>query len=110
MDPTSFTVGWICALPIELVAAQGMLDEEYHASGLQKHTRDTNSYFLGRIAFHKIALTCPSTAAIIDAGSAANHMSDTFTALRYCLMVRIGGGVPSRTHNIRLGDVVVSEP
>ncbi len=110
MDPTSFTVGWICALPIELAAAQGMLEEVYHTSGLQKHTRDTNSYVLGRIASHKIALTCLPTTGIIDAGSAANHMSDTFTTLRYRLMVGIGGGVPSETHDIRLGDVVVSNP
>jgi nucleoside phosphorylase len=34
----------------------------------------------------------------------------TFPSLRFGLMVGIGGGVPSYEHDIRLGDVVVSQP
>jgi hypothetical protein len=34
----------------------------------------------------------------------------TFTSLRFGLMVGIGGGVPSKEHDIRIGDVVVSKP
>jgi nucleoside phosphorylase len=34
----------------------------------------------------------------------------TFTALRFGLLVGIGGGVPSAEHDVRLGDVVVSKP
>ena len=37
-------------------------------------------------------------------------MSPTFPQIKFDLMVGIGGGVPSRKHNIRLGDVVVSKP
>ncbi|KAF9778288.1 hypothetical protein IL306_004248 [Fusarium sp. DS 682] len=33
-----------------------------------------------------------------------------FTSLRFGLMVGIGGGVPSNTADIRLGDVVISQP
>src|SRR5690606_5321229 len=38
----------------------------------------------------------------------ARDMLRSFTNIRICLMVGIGGGVPSRKHDIRLGDVVVS--
>ena len=37
-------------------------------------------------------------------------MSAAFTSLRIGLMVGIGGGVPSEEADIRLGDVVVSNP
>jgi nucleoside phosphorylase len=37
-------------------------------------------------------------------------MLPTFTSLRFGLMVGIGGGVPSKYADIRLGDVVVSMP
>lgn len=29
--PDDYTVGWLCALPLELGAAKGMLDEEHEA-------------------------------------------------------------------------------
>ncbi|OBR01951.1 Nacht and ankyrin domain protein [Colletotrichum higginsianum IMI 349063] len=44
-----------------------------------------------------------------NAASVINHMIRTFTNLRFCLMVGIGGGVPTK-RDIRLGDVVVSAP
>jgi hypothetical protein len=37
-------------------------------------------------------------------------MRSTFPAIRFGLMVGIGGGVPSKKIDIRLGDVVVSKP
>ncbi|KAK9857762.1 hypothetical protein MYU51_019987 [Penicillium brevicompactum] len=37
-------------------------------------------------------------------------MQSTFVALRFTLMVGIGGGAPSDDNDIRLGDVVVSQP
>jgi nucleoside phosphorylase len=110
MDPSDFTVGWIAAVHPELAAAQAMLDEEYNASDLTKHLRDTNSYSLGRIGVHNIALTCLPTIGNNAAGSVANHMRNTFANLRFGLMVGIGGGVPSREPRLRLGDVVVSKP
>ena len=114
MDPaqSEFTVGWICALPLESTAAQGMLDEEYDDSELQRHHRDSNRYCLGRIGVHKIVLTCLVSAGNNQAGSAALHMYNTFENLRFILMVGIGGGIPSLDtgRDVRLGDVVVSMP
>ncbi len=112
MLPEEFTVGWICALPIELSAAQGMLDEKYEDSDLKHNSRDTNKYILGQIAGHKVVLTCLKSAGTNQAGSAAIHMHYTFTSLRFILMVGIGGGIPksSTGNDVRLGDVVVSMP
>ena len=112
MLPADFTVGWICALPLELAASRGMLEEEYDASRIQKHARDTNTYCLGQIAGHKIVLACLVSAGNSQAGSTAMHMNNTFHNLKFILMVGIGGGVPrpSSREDIRLGDVVVSMP
>jgi nucleoside phosphorylase len=40
----------------------------------------------------------------------ATQMRATFKKIRFGLMVGIGGGVPSAEANVRLGDVVVSQP
>jgi nucleoside phosphorylase len=87
-----------------------MLDEEYTASDLPKHPRDTNSYILGRIDVHKIALTCLPIVGNNSAGLVAHHMRNTFVNLKFGLMVGIEGGVPSEEPEIRLDDVVVSKP
>jgi nucleoside phosphorylase len=105
-----YTVGWICALPIEMAAAKAMLDD-IHADLLVR-PNDHNTYTLGRIGNHKIAIAClPS--GVYGATSAtrvATQMLSTFRSIRFGLMVGIGGGVPSKETDIRLGDIVVSKP
>ena len=112
MDPAEFTIGWICALPLELTAARGMLDEEYDDSDLVQNPNDTNKYTLGKIAGHDVVLTCLISAGTNHAGSTALHMEYTFKSLQFILMVGIGGGIPisSTGKDVRLGDVVVSMP
>jgi nucleoside phosphorylase len=44
------------------------------------------------------------------AAAVATQMRATFKGIRFGLMVGIGGGVPSAEVDIRLGDVVVSQP
>lgn len=110
MYPAEFTVGWICALPLELTAARGMCDKEHGDRRLRKHPRDTNMYCLGLIAGHKVVLTCLASAGSNHASSAALHMRDSFENMRFILMVGIGGGIPSTENDVRLGDVVVSMP
>lgn len=101
-----FTVGWICALPIELTAAIAALDEEY------KCIPDLAQYSLGRIGQHGVAVICLPAGQLgtSAAAAAAVRMKSSFPALQYGLMVGIAGGVPSRTADIRLGDVVISQP
>ncbi|KAI1178313.1 hypothetical protein F4777DRAFT_576118 [Nemania sp. FL0916] len=107
-NPEDYTVGWICAVETEYVAAQVFLDEEYPSLDFQE-PNDDNIYCLGRIGRHKIAIACLPNwdYGLVSAANVARDMLRTFTNLRFGLMVGIGGGVPM-PNDIRLGDVVVS--
>ncbi|KAF4341456.1 purine and uridine phosphorylase [Fusarium beomiforme] len=108
---TDYTVGWICALPIELAAAQEMLDDEHDEPPYDNH-QDSNIYTLGRIGNHNIVIVCLPSGQIGNncAAVIATQMKARFTSIRFGLMVGIGGGVPSNAADIRLGDVVISQP
>lgn len=110
-EANDYTIGWICALTTEYVAAQEMLDEEHDPPKIVS-SADTNDYTLGRIGEHKVVIaTLPS--GIYGESSAATvaaHMQHSFPNVRIGLMVGIGGGVPSKRHDIRLGDIVVGAP
>ena len=51
-----YTVGWVCALPVELAAAQEMLDEEHDTPQCDAH--DTNIYTCGRVGQHNVVIAC----------------------------------------------------
>ena len=106
----AYTVGWVCALAIELAAAQEMLDEEHE--GLEQDENDSNLYSLGSISGHKVVLAClpAGQTGNNSAAAVAMQMKASFNGIRFGLMVGIGGGVPSEEVDIRLGDVVVSQP
>jgi nucleoside phosphorylase len=108
LDAAAYTVGWICALPIELAAAQVMLDEEH----LPHDDIDSTQYTLGRIGSHNIVLAClpAGQMGIAPAAFSAGQTMSRFKSIRFGLMVGVGGGVPSAEADIRLGDVVVSQP
>ncbi|KAJ6789603.1 hypothetical protein PWT90_09841 [Aphanocladium album] len=106
-----YTVGWICALYTEYIAAQVFLDEIHAPStGIAKH--DNNDYVLGRIGRHNVAIAVMPGGEYGTASAAvtATDMLHTFTNVRIGLMVGIGGGAPSAKNDIRLGDIVVSVP
>ncbi|KAI9777778.1 MAG: hypothetical protein M1839_008573 [Geoglossum umbratile] len=106
-----YTVGWICAISTECVAAQTFLDEKHE--GLEcVSTHDNNSYQLGRIGKHNVVIAILPDGAygISSAASVARDMLHSFPNVRIGLMVGIGGGTPSLSHDIRLGDIVVSTP
>ncbi|KAJ3335050.1 hypothetical protein HDU93_006596 [Gonapodya sp. JEL0774] len=110
LRPDQYTVGWICALSIELAAATALLDEKHPA--LDRIAGDGNIYSFGRIGVHNVILarlpagmTGGSSAATVAA-----QLMRTFTSVEFGLMVGIGSGVPSEDADIRLGDVVVSMP
>jgi nucleoside phosphorylase len=110
-DPLKYTVGWICALATEYVAALNFLDEE-HERPEYVSTNDNNDYTLGRICKHNvvIAVLPEGEYGISSAASVAKDMLHSFPNVRIGLMVGIGGGAPSPKHDIRLGDIVVSTP
>lgn len=109
-DPKYYTIGWICAICTEYVAAQAFLDEEHE--GLEVSPNDNNDYTLGKIGKHNvvIAVLPDGEYGISSAASVAKDMMHSFPNIRIGLMVGIGGGAPSAKHDIRLGDIVVSAP
>ncbi|KAH0493756.1 hypothetical protein TgHK011_000407 [Trichoderma gracile] len=110
-NPEDYAVGWICAISTEYVAAQSLLDEKHGTpSSVARH--DNNDYTLGRIGEHNvvIAVLPDGEYGIASAASVARDMLHSFPNVRIGLMVGIGGGAPSLSHDIRLGDVVVSAP
>ncbi|KAJ5684248.1 uncharacterized protein N7477_000593 [Penicillium maclennaniae] len=110
-DPAGYTVGWICALPVEYIAAQEFLDEEHDKPSFVS-PNDANDYTLGKMGEHNvvIAVLPDGEYGTASAASVATNMLNSFHNIRIGLMVGIGGGVPSKSHDIRLGDVVVSAP
>lgn len=90
-----------------------MLDEE-HEEFKKQAAQDDNSYVLGRIHDHNVVLAClpAGVYGTVSAATVAVNMLRTFTGIRCGLMVGIGGGIPNlgKGVDIRLGDVVVSQP
>ncbi|KAI4741959.1 Pfs, NACHT and ankyrin domain protein [Aureobasidium sp. EXF-12298] len=110
-ENVKFTVGWVCALPVEMAAAKAMLDQKYDLP-VPSHPGDTNIYTLGRIGGHQVVITSlpAGKTGVTAAAVVATRMLADFPDIRFGLMVGIGGGIPSDEHDIRLGDVVVSQP
>jgi nucleoside phosphorylase len=108
-DPKGYTVGWICAITTEYVAAQAFLDEK-HKGPEHVSPNDNNDYTLGKVGKHNvvIAVLPDGEYGTSSAGSVARDMLHSFPNVRIGLMVGIGGGAPSQKHDIRLGDIVVS--
>jgi nucleoside phosphorylase len=104
-----YPIGVICALAVEKVAFIAMLDEVHEA--LQTPEHDENSYTFGRIGSHNIVAAClpAGMTGNNSAATVAKDMLRTFP-IKVGLMVGIGGGVWSQKADIRLGDVVISQP
>ncbi|RAH73770.1 uncharacterized protein BO66DRAFT_408681 [Aspergillus aculeatinus CBS 121060] len=85
-----YTIAWISALPLEMAAAAAMLDERH--PDLPTDLSDNNSYIFGSIHGHNVVIVC-LPAGVYGTTSAAVIASAT----------------PSQG-DIRLGDVVVSQP
>lgn len=112
-NSNDYTVGWICALSIEQIAAAEFLDEEHdHPEDLDIPSSDSNSYILGSIGKHNVVIAV-LPAGVYEIASAANvatNLRRSFPNIRIGLLVGIGGGAPSERHDIRLGDIVVGTP
>jgi nucleoside phosphorylase len=108
-NPNDYTVGWICAINTEYVAAQAFLDEK-HEQPEYVSPNDNNDYTLGKFGKHNvvIAVLPDGEYGTSSAARVASRMLLSFPNVRIGLMVGIGGGAPSPKHDIRLGDVVVS--
>ncbi|KAH9230242.1 hypothetical protein K456DRAFT_547249 [Colletotrichum gloeosporioides 23] len=108
LQPEQYTVGWVCALPVELAAAQELLDELHDRLDAAR----TSAYVLGRVGRHNIVLASlpAGQTGTNSAAAVAIGIQRDFPSIHFGLMVGIGGGVPNADNDIRLGDVVVSQP
>jgi nucleoside phosphorylase len=107
-DAEAYTVGVICALTVEKVAACCFLDKS-HPRLKSQSASDNNDYTLGQIGEHNVVIAGLPLGryGTTNAAIVARDMARTFPNIRFGLMVGIGGGVPSEGHDIRLGDIVV---
>lgn len=114
-SPDSYTVGWLCALPLsELPAARMMLDHR-HEPALSGNESDENVYDYGNINGHNVVIAClpPSQPGKLSTQRLVRPLRNSFPKMKLHLFVGIGGGVPRRPPlddpelDIHLGDVVV---
>ncbi|EXJ66752.1 uncharacterized protein A1O5_09947 [Cladophialophora psammophila CBS 110553] len=107
-----YHIGLICALRVEMVAATAMLDRDYGI--IKGERRDQNTYHAGIIHDHNVVIAgLPAGIdGLVAAANVAKDVIRTFHYLDFILLVGIGGGVPhlEKGIDIRLGDVVVSQP
>jgi nucleoside phosphorylase len=104
-----YQIGIISASETEKAAVVAILDETHPK--LRKEDGDDNTYTLGRIGVHNVVIAC-LPADLMGNGPAAivaNNMQRSFP-IKFGLMIGVGGGVWSTEADIRLGDVVVSQP
>lgn len=103
-----YTIAWVCALHIEMAAAEAMLSNIHES--LPTRIDDTNTYTFGSIGMHNVIIACLPSGhyGTNNAATVANNIRRSFPSIRLRLMVGIGGGVPGKA-DVRLGDVVVSE-
>jgi nucleoside phosphorylase len=105
-----YAVGIVCALPLELLAVRALFDQTHPELSLPG--MDSNHYALGSIGRHKVVTACLPYGeyGTNSAADVASNLRRSFRSVKFCLLVGIGGGVPSPRNDIRLGDVVVSKP
>ncbi|KAL2820313.1 Pfs, NACHT and ankyrin domain protein [Aspergillus granulosus] len=113
--PDSYAIAWIAALPIERAAAEAMLDEEHAPpTGFTRHQTDANVYTWGRMGEHNIVIASLASGVYgtTSAATTASALLASLPSIRVGVLVGIGGGIarPDEDHDIRLGDVVVSQP
>ncbi|EPS45571.1 hypothetical protein H072_456 [Dactylellina haptotyla CBS 200.50] len=104
----SYSVAIICPMGVELVPILAILDLEHQPLSLLGRR---NKYTLGQIGSHNVVVTVMPEIGNNAAAAVVTQLQNDFKALRFGLLVGIGGGVPDLDkHDIRLGDVVVSKP
>ncbi|KAK6342761.1 hypothetical protein TWF718_008149 [Orbilia javanica] len=109
-NTAAFTVAWICAIQTEYEASKAFLDEKFAPPAVPP--TDPNEYTVGRIGAHNVVIAAlpHGEYGLSSATGVIKHLLRSFTNVRVCLMVGIGGGAPGAKQDIRLGDVVVSYP
>ncbi|EPS44824.1 hypothetical protein H072_1178 [Dactylellina haptotyla CBS 200.50] len=103
----TYWVGWICSLPEEMKAARALLDEVHQDQA--KRPGCSNSFIIGSIGNHNVAITCLPKHTFHDdiIEATVECMTSAFPSVYCILLVGVGSGIPSK---VRLGDVVIGSP
>ncbi|CAI6098229.1 unnamed protein product [Clonostachys chloroleuca] len=106
-----YTVGWVCALPVEATAAKAALDCVHDTIPQDRNPNDNNNYIFGRLHGHHIVVAYPSSGVYgqVSLADVVRQLHASYTSIRFHLIVGIAGGVPDTGLDIRLGDVVVNK-
>ncbi|KAK6329776.1 hypothetical protein TWF730_006075 [Orbilia blumenaviensis] len=113
-----YTIGWICALPLEQQASGSVFDNIHSTTGhpdIPDEGQSGDVYILGNIGNLNIVLATLTIGRYgnVRAAVVATQLVSSFRSIKFLLMVGIAGGIPNLNHkgaDIRLGDVVVSVP
>lgn len=108
-----YTVGWIAALSIELTAAIQMLDEQHDPpADYRPRPMDPNVYVWGTISGHNVVIVSLEAGAYgtTPAATTATNLFRSFPSVSMCLLVGVGAGIRRKGFDVRLGDVVISQP
>ena len=84
-----YTVGWICPLEVEQIAALEMLDEEHER--LSQPPTDHNVYTLGNIAGHNVVIAGFYQPGNNSAATVVTQMRMTFPNLKFGLLYCVLG-------------------
>ncbi|KAK8859453.1 pfs domain-containing protein [Apiospora arundinis] len=112
LQQDDYTIAIICPMGDEISPVLALLDER-HAN--LPTSRDQNAYKLGRMGPHNIVVSAMPTIGNNAAAMVITQLCNDFGRVRFGLLVGVGGGIPDEDyeddnlHDIRLGDVVVSE-
>ncbi|KAH8703664.1 ankyrin repeat-containing domain protein [Talaromyces proteolyticus] len=109
LDKSQYSVGWVCALAEEFRAALLVLDEEHEDHFVPG---DPNDYRFGKIGQHNVIIASLPVGryGMTSAATTGIHMARSFPNMKCVLLVGIGAAIPNDEEEIRLGDVVISEP
>jgi nucleoside phosphorylase len=103
-DKHDYEVAWICLADVEFAAAQTFLS---NPDLPQKNSTDDIEYVLGQVgSLHVIVVK--STSSSTFGFDETMALVTRFPNIKKYLVISSGGGAPTRKHDIRLGDVVVS--
>lgn len=115
-----YTVACICPMGVELAPVEALLDELHPLPPLKVdplrprlRRSDQPAYTVGRIGAYKIVVAAMPRIGNNIAAAVTTQLHSDFPFVEFCFLVGIGGGVPGHNDDdddVRLGDVVVSQP
>jgi nucleoside phosphorylase len=114
-DPRQYTVGWICGTLTAQAAAEILLDKEHENLDPEyldpASAGNTFPYALGQMSGHNVVIAhnMDGKYGLGSVTAFAMCMIKSFPNIKLWLSVGIGGGAPTAEHDIRLGDIVVSD-